>query len=210
MEPWPQAQHVVRCGRIPSPMATHGRRYPRGQPAPGWALGGLIFGLIRLCSSTFVSVRINTAMQVTDVNGIRRTIIQTSENRKVDSFGRARAAADGSEGGAHGGWMGAALLGTRRRPDGYTRATEPISQSRSGSTQGLPLGVVVETAPRPWDCFTNYAAATAALPELVRHSCLTLRWPCGTGRLPQRPDWSRGTSAQIWTVASWPPRFSPE
>jgi hypothetical protein len=47
--------------------------------------GGLIFGLIRLRSSAFSRVRFNAAMQVTDVNGIRRTIIQTSENRKVDS-----------------------------------------------------------------------------------------------------------------------------
>jgi hypothetical protein len=47
-----------------------------------WA-PGLIFGLIRLRSPTFIGVRINAAMQVADVNGIRRTIIQTSENRKV-------------------------------------------------------------------------------------------------------------------------------
>lgn len=78
--------------------------------------------------------------------------------------------------------MGAALLGTRRRPDGYTRATEPISRSRSGSTQGLPVGVVVETTPRPEDCFTHYAAATEALPKLVLHSCLTVRWRCGHRR----------------------------
>ena len=44
---------------------------------------GLIFGLIRLRSSTFIDIRINTAMQVTDVNGIRRTIIPSPENRKV-------------------------------------------------------------------------------------------------------------------------------
>src|SRR5947199_2031575 len=44
---------------------------------------GLIFRLIRLRSPTFIGVRINAAMQVADVNGIRRTIIQTSENRKV-------------------------------------------------------------------------------------------------------------------------------
>jgi hypothetical protein len=51
---------------------------------------GLIFGLIRLRSPTFIGVRINAAMQVADVNGIRRTIIQTSENRKVGGSGRAR------------------------------------------------------------------------------------------------------------------------
>jgi hypothetical protein len=45
----------------------------------------LIFGLIRLRSPTFIGVRINAAMQVAGVNGIRRTIIQTPENRKVGS-----------------------------------------------------------------------------------------------------------------------------
>jgi hypothetical protein len=45
---------------------------------------GLIFGLIRLRSPTFIGVRINAAMQVAEVNGIWRTIIPTSENRKVD------------------------------------------------------------------------------------------------------------------------------
>jgi hypothetical protein len=34
------------------------------------ALDGLIFGLIRLRSSTFMSVQINTKMQVADVNGL--------------------------------------------------------------------------------------------------------------------------------------------
>ena len=51
----------------------------RGQPSPG----GLIFGLIRMRSPTFISVRINAAMQVADVNVTRRTIIPTSEKRKV-------------------------------------------------------------------------------------------------------------------------------
>lgn len=45
--------------------------------------GGLIFGLILPPSSTFIGIRINSTMQVTDVNDIRRTIIQTSENRKA-------------------------------------------------------------------------------------------------------------------------------
>jgi hypothetical protein len=45
---------------------------------------GLIFGLIRLRSSTFIGIRISSAMQVTDVSVIRRTIIPTPENRKVD------------------------------------------------------------------------------------------------------------------------------
>jgi hypothetical protein len=45
--------------------------------------GGLIFGLIHLRSPTFIGARSNAAMQVADVNGIRRTIILTPENRKV-------------------------------------------------------------------------------------------------------------------------------
>jgi hypothetical protein len=45
--------------------------------------GGLIFGLIRLRSPTFIGVRSNVAMQVADVNGIWRTIIPSPENRKV-------------------------------------------------------------------------------------------------------------------------------
>lgn len=44
---------------------------------------GLIIGLIRLRSSTFIGIQINAVMQVADVNGIPRTIIPTSENRKV-------------------------------------------------------------------------------------------------------------------------------
>jgi hypothetical protein len=48
--------------------------------------GGLIFGLIRMRSSTFVGIRINAAMQVPDVNVIRRTVIPSTENRKVRRF----------------------------------------------------------------------------------------------------------------------------
>jgi hypothetical protein len=44
--------------------------------------GGLIFGLSRLRSSTFIGIRINAAMQVADVNGIWR-LLPTLENRKV-------------------------------------------------------------------------------------------------------------------------------
>lgn len=40
-------------------------------------------GLIRRRSSTFIGIQINVAMQVTDVSGICRTIIPTTENRKV-------------------------------------------------------------------------------------------------------------------------------
>lgn len=44
---------------------------------------GLIFGLIRLRSPKFIYIQINVEMQVTNVGGIRRPIIQTPENRKV-------------------------------------------------------------------------------------------------------------------------------
>jgi hypothetical protein len=40
---------------------------------------GLIFGLIRLRSSTFICIQINAAMQVTDVSDIRRTITPSPE-----------------------------------------------------------------------------------------------------------------------------------
>src|SRR5918998_3616493 len=63
------------CCRIPIQRAKVSTR----QRSPG----GLIIGLIRLRSPTFIGVRSNAAMQVADVNGIRRTIILTSENRKV-------------------------------------------------------------------------------------------------------------------------------
>ena len=72
---------------VGSSCATGGRGVSASQPGPG----GLIFGLIRLRSSAFSHVRFNAAMQVTDVNGIRRTIIQTSENRKVGGSTKASA-----------------------------------------------------------------------------------------------------------------------
>jgi hypothetical protein len=62
-----------------SPSPVRSERHVR---EPRWGRG-LIFGLIRLRSPTFIGVRINAAMQVADVNGIPRTIIQTPENRKV-------------------------------------------------------------------------------------------------------------------------------
>jgi hypothetical protein len=62
-----------------SPSPVQSERHVRG---PRWDRG-LIFGLIRLRSPTFIGVRINAAMQVADVNGIRRTIIPTFENAKV-------------------------------------------------------------------------------------------------------------------------------
>jgi hypothetical protein len=51
----------------------------RGQPGRG----GLIFGLIRLRSPTFIDVLISASVQVVNVNGFWRTIIRTPENRKV-------------------------------------------------------------------------------------------------------------------------------
>ena len=60
----------------------HGRKPRRDR--------GLIFGLIRLRSSTFISIQINAVMQVTDVNGIQRTIIPSPESRKVGGSTTAR------------------------------------------------------------------------------------------------------------------------
>jgi hypothetical protein len=87
-----------RIRAVPGQIAGRGRVLPAtteqkaSSPSPArserhvrelrWA-PGLIFGLIRLRSPTSIGVRINAAMQVADINGIRRTIIQTSENRKV-------------------------------------------------------------------------------------------------------------------------------
>jgi hypothetical protein len=60
---------------VPSPQAEVCARQP--------SLGGLIFGLIHLRSPGFVGVRINCLAQVADVDGIRRTVISSPENRKV-------------------------------------------------------------------------------------------------------------------------------
>jgi hypothetical protein len=67
-----------------SPSPVRSERHVR---EPRWERG-LIFGLIRLRSHTFIGVQINAAMQVADVNAIRRTIIPSPENRKV-GFGPA-------------------------------------------------------------------------------------------------------------------------
>ena len=48
---------------------------------------GLIFGLIHLRSPTFIGIQINVATQVTNVNGTRRTVIPTPENRKAVNRG---------------------------------------------------------------------------------------------------------------------------
>jgi hypothetical protein len=56
-----------------------------GTPIAGALGSGLIFDLIRLRSPTFISIQFDAAMQVADVNGIRRTVIPTPENRKVGS-----------------------------------------------------------------------------------------------------------------------------
>jgi hypothetical protein len=66
-----------------------GRRlpaWPGRSVRESWVRCGLIFGLIRLRSPKFICVRINAEMQVADVSGIRRTVIPTSENRKIGSF----------------------------------------------------------------------------------------------------------------------------
>lgn len=49
----------------------------------GALVSGRIFGLISLRSSTFISIQIDAAMHVADVNGIQRTVIPIPENRKV-------------------------------------------------------------------------------------------------------------------------------
>jgi hypothetical protein len=72
--------HATTEQKASSPPPVRSERHVR-EP---WCDRGLIFGLIRLRSPTFIGVRINAARQVADVNDIRRTIIQTSENRKVD------------------------------------------------------------------------------------------------------------------------------
>jgi hypothetical protein len=51
---------------------------------------GLIFGLIHMRLSTFIGIQINTAMQVTNVSVIRRTVIPSPENRKVSASTTAR------------------------------------------------------------------------------------------------------------------------
>jgi hypothetical protein len=65
-----QHEHDVRRSVSPQPMSVI-----LGVSAKQRSPGSLIFGLIRLRSFTFAGIQINTAMQVTDVNGIRRTII---------------------------------------------------------------------------------------------------------------------------------------
>jgi hypothetical protein len=45
------------------------------QPGPG--------GLIYLRSPAFIGVRIDVLVQIADINGIRRTMILTSEKQKV-------------------------------------------------------------------------------------------------------------------------------
>jgi hypothetical protein len=51
---------------------------------------GLIFGLIRLRSPTFIDIQINAATQLTDMSDIQRTIIPSPENRKVSCSTTAR------------------------------------------------------------------------------------------------------------------------
>jgi hypothetical protein len=73
---WIVEPYAAGLDPVGSPTTT--KRSPRAiEP------GGLIFGLIHLRSSTFIGIRINPAMQVADVSGIRRTTVLTPENRKV-------------------------------------------------------------------------------------------------------------------------------
>jgi hypothetical protein len=80
----PFLNRVLQVRTLPG--APPPRRDLREQSRPG----GLIFGLIRLRSSTFIGVQSNAAMQVTNVSVTRRTIIQTSENRKIGDSTTAR------------------------------------------------------------------------------------------------------------------------
>jgi hypothetical protein len=63
-------------------------------------VGGLIFGLIHLRSPTFIGIQIDLATQVANVDGIRRTVIPTPENRKVGALisRPARSCSHGSRG----------------------------------------------------------------------------------------------------------------
>jgi hypothetical protein len=72
---WPTIPKPCDAGRSLSVRHHHGEGL-RGVAEPWWS---------HLWSHppTFIDVRINTAMQVTNVNGARRTIMQTSENREV-------------------------------------------------------------------------------------------------------------------------------
>jgi hypothetical protein len=76
---WRRAALRLRNRRLSSTF----RVRPERRLQEAWVPLGLIFGLIRLHSSTFIDIRINTAMQVADVNGLQRTTIPTPENRKV-------------------------------------------------------------------------------------------------------------------------------
>ena len=60
-------------------VSSPGRKVSARQQGPG----GLIFGLIHLRSPPFIGVQIDLLAQITDVNGLRRTVIPTPENRKV-------------------------------------------------------------------------------------------------------------------------------
>ena len=64
-------------------------RSERHTREPQWDRG-LIFGLIRLRSPRSVGIQINAAIQVSDVNGIQRTVIPSPENRKVSRSSIAR------------------------------------------------------------------------------------------------------------------------
>jgi hypothetical protein len=59
------------------------QQVPGDDPGSGEAPGGPIFGFIRLRSPVFISIQIQYTLQVTDVNGLWRTVIPTPENRKV-------------------------------------------------------------------------------------------------------------------------------
>jgi hypothetical protein len=60
------------------------RKSPQADRLPSHEhASGLIFGLIRLRSPTFIAIQINLATQIANVYDIRRTVIPIPENRKV-------------------------------------------------------------------------------------------------------------------------------
>jgi hypothetical protein len=80
----PTAGNQDRVPRVDRVASCWGwRRARRRISARQGGPGGLIFGLIRLRSPAFIGVQINELTQISDVNGIWRTIIPTPENRKV-------------------------------------------------------------------------------------------------------------------------------
>jgi hypothetical protein len=74
-----QSHNSGRSGPTIARLPHDTRKADTRQQSPG----GLIFGLIRPRSSTFIRIQITATLQVAKPNGIWRTVIPTPENRKV-------------------------------------------------------------------------------------------------------------------------------